>query len=204
MYKISVNEHNLLLTKDAIKTEKTIPFESPRSFEKVINLLWNDSIQSANIYHSDVQELWKSFRKNFKYIEACGGLVHNAIGQILFIHRLGKWDLPKGKIEKGENPEAAAIREVEEECGISDLKIIRQLKTTYHIYHNEKHILKSVHWYEMYTEDTTPLTPQKEENILKAVWKNLEEIAETLENTYNNIQMLFDEGGSSKVALKTF
>lgn len=203
MYKISVKEHNLFLTKYAIKTDKTVPFDSRQSFDKIINLLWNDSIRSANIYNGDIQELWKSFRKHFKYIEAAGGLVHNITGQILFIYRLGKWDLPKGKIEKGENPETAAIREVEEECGISDLKVIKRMKISYHIYHYEKYILKAVHWYEMYTEDTTPLIPQKEENILKAVWKNPQEIAEALENTYNSIQTLFNDDGSSKIALKT-
>lgn len=201
MYKISVNECPLFLTKNAIKADKILHFKSPQLFDMAVDLLWNHSAGSVNIYHSDVQALWKSFRKRFKYIEAAGGLTRNATDRILFIHRLGKWDLPKGKVEKDETPEQAAIREVEEECGISNLKITKRLKTTYHIYYDQAYILKAVHWYEMYTQNTSPLRPQKEENILKVVWKNPQETTQALDNTYESIRTLFDEL-SSKTTLK--
>ncbi|MBK9671561.1 MAG: NUDIX domain-containing protein [Bacteroidetes bacterium] len=65
-------------------------------------------------------------------IEAAGGIVKNKQGQLLFIFRHGKWDLPKGKIEKGENEQDAALREVEEECGIAELTLQKKLTTTFH------------------------------------------------------------------------
>src|SRR5665213_1803978 len=58
-----------------------------------------------------------NLRKRYKYIEAAGGLVLNEKGKVLMIHRLGVWDLPKGKLDKGETPRKAAIREIEEESG---------------------------------------------------------------------------------------
>ncbi|XCI74816.1 MAG: NUDIX domain-containing protein [Flavobacteriales bacterium] len=202
MYKISINEGALFLTETTIKSDKSFPFTSPHTFDTAIDLLWNASVQSVNVYHSDVQKLWEYFRKHFKYIEAAGGLVYNAVRHTLFIYRLGKWDLPKGKVEEGENLEETAIREVEEECGISNLEIIKPLKIAYHIYHYETYILKVVHWYEMYTPDITSLNPKKEENILKAIWKNPQEIPEVLKNTYENIRALFDDD-SSKTTPKT-
>ena len=78
-----------------------------------------------------VTENWKDFSDNYKVIEAAGGLVFNQKNEILMIFRNGKWDLPKGKLEAGESVESCAVREVEEECGVSDLKIIKKLKDTF-------------------------------------------------------------------------
>ncbi len=78
--------------------------------------------------------MWKSFKSLFHIVEAAGGLVANKEDKILFIHRLGKWDLPKGKLEKGEGVKEAAVREVEEETGITDLELLDFLQETYHIY----------------------------------------------------------------------
>ena len=73
---------------------------------------------------------WENFCKNYRLIEAAGGVVKNAKGELLFIYRLGKWDLPKGKIDEGEVKETTAVREIEEECGVSGLQIIKELKPT--------------------------------------------------------------------------
>ncbi|MCW8898557.1 MAG: NUDIX domain-containing protein [Flavobacteriales bacterium] len=130
------------------------------------------------------------FKNNFELIIAAGGKVSNAAGNILFIFRLGKWDLPKGKVEVGETLEESAIREVEEECGISKLTIINHLKDTYHLYElNNKMVIKQSVWYEMKTDDTSKLIPQTEENITDARWMNDEEIQhEVLKNTYPSIR----------------
>jgi 8-oxo-dGTP pyrophosphatase MutT (NUDIX family) len=104
------------------------------------------------------------------------------------IFRNGKWDLPKGKLEVAENIQECAIREVEEECGISGLSISKPLQDTYHTYAiNEQKILKRTYWFEMKTNFKGGLLPQTEEGITKVCWVNKEDIAEKLENSYGNI-----------------
>ena len=49
----------------------------------------------------------------FNIIKAGGGVVNNNKNQILFIYRLKRWDLPKGKLDKGETIRECAEREVE-------------------------------------------------------------------------------------------
>ena len=111
------------------------------------------------------------------------------------IYRLGKWDLPKGKLDKGETVEAAAIRECEEECGIKNLKIEQQLSSTYHIYkYKGKLALKQTYWFYMTTNYEKPLKPQTEENIEDVKWFTKEKIKETVfGNSYFTIIDVINE-----------
>jgi len=139
-----------------------------------------------------ITENWESFCANYVLIEAAGGLVYNDTNQLLMIFRNGKWDLPKGKLEVGENIEQCAIREVEEECGVSELLITQQLQETYHTYEiNGQKILKRTYWFEMKTSFKGDLVPQTKERITEAVWVDKEDIAEKLENSFGNIAELF-------------
>ena len=139
-----------------------------------------------------ITENWESFCAGYKLIEAAGGLVHNDENQLLMIFRNGKWDLPKGKLEVGENIEQCAIREVEEECGISELLITQQLQETYHTYEiNGQKILKRTYWFEIESSFKGNLLPQTIEGITEAVWVDKENIAEKLENSFGNIAELF-------------
>ena len=124
-------------------------------------------------------------KKTFKLIYAAGGLIKKE-DKFLFIYRLKKWDLPKGKLDIGESPEEAGIRECEEECGISKLKIIKELPSTYHIYkYKGSFALKKTFWYEMLTEHNGILIPQLEENIEKVEWYNQKQITDiVLPNSY--------------------
>jgi len=135
------------------------------------------------------------FCSAFKVIEAAGGIVKNKEDKYLFIFRNGYWDLPKGKIEKGEDLKSCAIREVEEECKISGLKIVNDLSTTYHMYelHKNKWALKITYWYEMFTNETKDPVPQEEEGIIKAVWLPKNEIDKVLNNTYPSIVQIIKE-----------
>ena len=136
----------------------------------------------------DVEAMWKELLQEFKLINAAGGLVKNAENKVLFIFRLGKWDLPKGKVDKGETLEQAALREVEEECGISKLIITEKLLTTYHTYTLKgKNVVKASHWYSMTTADNRPLKPQTEENITDARWVSEKEILDLLKDAYPSI-----------------
>ena len=126
-------------------------------------------------------------------IEAAGGLVFNKDGDILMIFRNGKWDLPKGKLEEGENKKQCAIREVEEECGIVGLDIIEKLLETYHTYNlSGKRILKRTYWYKMKTDSDGELVPQIEEGITKVSWVEKDQIAEKMRNSYGNISDILD------------
>jgi 8-oxo-dGTP pyrophosphatase MutT (NUDIX family) len=132
------------------------------------------------------EEGWKEFLKEYKLIEAAGGLVKNRRGRILLIFRLGFWDLPKGKVEKNEKITDAAVREVQEECGIKELTIVNELPVTYHTYLlKNQQVIKKTHWFEMnYTGFSLKLIPQTEENITDARWMDRKDLVKVMEDTY--------------------
>ncbi len=135
--------------------------------------------------------IFEKFISLFNNIHAAGGLVTNEQKDLLMIYRLGKWDLPKGKIEKGESPEMAAIREVEEETGMSSLRIIEDLDPTFHIFYvNNEKFLKTTFWYKMNCLDNRMLTPQTEEGITSAEWLDKDGVSKAMENTYDSLKGL--------------
>lgn len=138
-----------------------------------------------------------AFFQQFTLLMAAGGLVRNQRGEWLFIHRYGKWDLPKGKIERQDFndpafPEAAAkgaIREVMEETGLTKIALVRPLPSTWHIYaHHHQQILKQTCWYEMFTDADEPLVPQTSEAIFLARWIGGEGVHCVLHNTYRSLR----------------
>lgn len=157
-------------------------------------LIGENNFLEIYFYNGDIKWLFNEFKKMFRIIEAAGGLVKNENEKYLFILRHNKWDLPKGKIEKKETIETAAIREVEEECGIDNLKIIKQLQTTYHIYSlEEQAILKPTYWFLMQTNSDKNLTPQLEEGITEVKWFEKNELYIVQENTYESIREVLKE-----------
>ena len=124
-------------------------------------------------------------RKTFKLIYAAGGLIEKN-NKYLFIFRLKTWDLPKGKLDMGESPEEAAIRECEEECGITKLTIKKELPSTFHFYkYKGSFALKKIFWYAMSTEHNGVLVPQIEEKIESVEWFDKTQILGTvIPNTY--------------------
>ncbi len=137
----------------------------------------------------DVEHYFEQFKSHFKIIEAAGGLVKNEKDEYLFIFRNGKWDLPKGKREKGEVIKTCAKREVKEECGVKKLTEVKKLITTYHTYFlEEKPVLKPTHWFKMQCNDDSKLIPQLEEGITKVKWVRKDKLASILKNTYPSIQ----------------
>jgi 8-oxo-dGTP pyrophosphatase MutT (NUDIX family) len=141
----------------------------------------------------DSEKLFKLFSSLFLFIEAAGGLVKDPLNRLLFIQRLGFWDLPKGKIEKGEDATMAALREVSEETGLNNLKLIRPLPETYHMFERKDRLrLKRTYWFEMESETDGPLFPQLEEDITDARWFKREDIGLPLSNTYPAIRELVE------------
>lgn len=196
MYKVFINDKVIFFTKNIkllsdMENVLVLHYFDNSISTMLVNFLKNDGKLKHLVFLTPTPDKdFDSFKNNFELIIAAGGKVSNTDGKILFIFRLGKWDLPKGKVEEGETLEASAIREVEEECGISNLTILNHLKDTYHIYEmNDKLVLKQSVWYEMKTDDTSKLIPQTEENITDARWMNDEEIQnEVLKNTYPSIR----------------
>jgi 8-oxo-dGTP pyrophosphatase MutT (NUDIX family) len=112
-------------------------------------------------------------------------LVANAKGEYLFIFRNKKWDLPKGKVEKGEKMKVAAVREVEEECGVKIEKRNDRVCKTYHVYEmGNELVLKRTNWYYMTVKGNPKLVPQVEEGITEAVWVPPHEVKTKIKNTY--------------------
>jgi len=196
MYKIHYNKSILYVIKPSeIESHKNSSFITSNEINVKLtnNLLTNFLEFKTNelvIANENPQLVIDKLKNKLKYIEAAGGVVQNQFEEILIIYRLNKYDLPKGKCEVGEIIEQTAIREVEEECGISNLQITEQLKSTYHIYKlNDKYILKQTFWFKMRTHKQE-LTPQKEEDIQSATWASSELKNEILSNTYPTLEDL--------------
>lgn len=194
MYKVFVNDRPLFLTNEIVKeTDFQLFLLESVDIHQLIVKMFQNKIQKAYLYHPDEKEIMKMLKEKIPVNKAGGGLVYNKKGEVLFILRNGKWDLPKGGIEKGEEIDQTAIREVEEETGVSGLKINKKLQKTYHVFiRNGKYKLKIVHWFEMQTDFEGIPMPQEEEGIEKVAWLNPDEIKEALKNSYENIKLLFE------------
>lgn len=130
----------------------------------------NKNLRAVVLYHPDLELLWTDFQSCFKMLEAAGGYVENAQNELLVFFRRGSWDMPKGKIDPGETPEQAAVREVQEETGLVHVTLGPFLTHTYHTYEQKgERILKKTWWYRMHTTDTQ-LVPQTEEDIEEILW----------------------------------
>ncbi|MCX2679675.1 NUDIX domain-containing protein [Galbibacter sp. EGI 63066] len=192
MYEVFVNQHRIILTNQISKeTDFKLFLMETVDIDDVIDQLNKGKIKKAHIYYKDEKVLMKKFLKKIPLVIAAGGLVRNKKGQLLFIFRNGKWDLPKGKVDKGEKIEDAAIREVEEETGAKKIKIDSFLKKTYHIFkRNGTYKLKETYWFSMNSKYKGELVPEYKENIEKAEWKDEEELPKLMENSYENIKSL--------------
>jgi 8-oxo-dGTP pyrophosphatase MutT (NUDIX family) len=195
MYKVFVNDKPLFLTNEVAKeTDFQLFLLESIDIEQLIVKMFNNKISKAYLYYPDEKEILKKVKEKIPVKKAGGGLVYNKNGYVLFIFRNGKWDLPKGGTEKGEEIEETSLREVEEETGVTGLKISRKLQKTYHVFkRNGKYRLKITHWFEMTTDfEGTPI-PQANEGIEKVAWLNPTEIKQALNNSYENIKLLFEE-----------
>ena len=195
MYKVFVNESPLILTNKLSDTANSKYFLlNSDAIQEAIEALSKKRLTEAYIYHPNYEEILKKFTKKVPLVVAAGGVVTNKKGKVLFIYRNDKWDLPKGKLDKGESIEIAAIREVEEETGVKGLKVENFLRTTYHVFKlNGGYKLKEVHWFAMKTSYTGKLAGQLEEGIEKVKWKGPRKIKKALKNSYNNIKILFED-----------
>ena len=192
MIKIYVGDKPIMLTDQILKEDgfKNYLIKSA-PIGNILKQLNATKLKSVHLVHPDKDQLLPELFKLLPMIRAAGGKVIHQNKKVLFIYRNDKWDLPKGRIEKNESFEKAAIREIEEETGVSNLSITKPLQTTYHIFkRNGKHALKETFWFEMKTNYSGVLVPEKSEGITKVEWLDNFEFEQVLSNSYANIRDL--------------
>ena len=182
----------------------SIWFKQIRDFQKHFNVLLLDLRGHGNSNHQIKKAFKQKIISLYSLIEASGGVVRNEENKMLWIYRLGKWDLPKGKLEKNESFKVAAIREVEEECNVQ-AKLAFKLCTTYHTYtQKNQRVLKRTKWYMMHTNQRHKLIPQKEENIEKVEWLSQSEMNKIdLSDTYSSIRYVIQRFSILQIPFKS-
>ena len=166
------------------------------SIDTIVNLLKKmtrykfKKIYSITLTLKNLDNDIKELKKMFKIIKAGGGVVNNNKKEILFIYRMKKWDLPKGKLDKGETIKQCAKREVEEETKVK-VSCGKKILSTWHTYtKNKKFILKKTTWYMMESIDDSKMKPQKKEKIEKVEWMKKSSVDDILLNSYKTLNYL--------------
>jgi ADP-ribose pyrophosphatase YjhB (NUDIX family) len=162
---------------------------SAHAINAMLHEIKKDAFHAGIICSDNFEKLKKVFFKHFTLIEAAGGIVQNEDKDLLFIFRRGKWDLPKGKMEKGESAAVCAEREIEEETGVKGLHLKKTIGETYHVYDEfGKHILKTSHWFYFTCSNNQDAIPQTEEDISEVKWFKTKDIKKPVSNTYATIK----------------
>lgn len=203
--KIYYNDKPLILTTDMEAYMEANPVAelyqfftgaTLKSFNQALQFM--DRPGNAGAIIEDVSEMALQDQLHAMYtpIMAGGGLVYNEDGALLMIYRRGKWDLPKGKLDEGENIAECALREVSEETGLRQLRLGGKLGDSFHIYVQDgMQFLKQTVWYTMHGSSTDQLKPQKEENILEARWVPEKELGSLASRTYEAIRDVLKTAG---------
>jgi 8-oxo-dGTP pyrophosphatase MutT (NUDIX family) len=189
-YRIYINEKVILITESEPKKTEHYQKIDSQTFDLKIIYTWILAHKSEYFYVlcDDAKAYLKQIKESVTLIEAAGGLVKNENKDLLFIYRNDKWDLPKGKIEKGETVKEAAVREVEEECSIKVNKLGEKICKTYHAYiSREEVVLKKTHWFKMKAKGQNKLKPQREEGITDVRWFKKNDIDAIVTNTFPSI-----------------
>jgi len=174
-----------------------IRYESLQDLSKILEF-FQSTIQVQDVFISgrDIPVMIDEFACMFRFIEASGGLVQNKRGDLLFIFRRNHWDLPKGKLEPNESVESAALREVSEETGISNIILGDRISDTFHTYRvGNATVLKKTNWFMMHYDGAESLIPQLSEDITLAKWIPKDQLIEVFDNTYDTIREVLARAG---------
>lgn len=177
--------HELLHHPDVVFVDEL----STPAIKSLVHEIKKEGFHAGILWNNDFEKLKKAFFKHFTVLEAAGGIVQNDEKDLLFIFRRGKWDLPKGKMEKGESPELCAAREIEEETGVTGLRLKKKAGITYHLYDEfGKHFLKISHWFYFTCPSKQQLIAQTTEDITEVRWFKTKDIKKPVANTYATIK----------------
>ncbi|MCD6012827.1 MAG: hypothetical protein K0Q79_2689 [Flavipsychrobacter sp.] len=203
--KIYFNDKQLILTTDREEYISAHPEAegyfiydgaTARSFQQATQHLEKFGVVGAMIEDVSEESLTEQLAAMYHTIDAGGGLVYNELGEILMIFRRGKWDLPKGKLDNGEDIAACALREVKEETGLNELTLGEKIGETYHIYNQKSEdILKRSTWYTMHGRSADKLKPQKEEDIMEALWVGKKDLPALAKRSYALIRDVLEQTG---------
>ena len=195
--KIYISNKPLILTNDAaayikdhIKASGYLHLAGafPRQFRLALDHLKRPRTLGAIIEDMSPESLLEEIHKIYTPIQAAGGVVRNENGAVLLIYRRGKWDLPKGKLDAGEDLDYCAIREVVEETGIVNVSIDKKICETYHTYSQKgQNLLKETSWYTMHGNSKDKLAPQASEGIVEARWFAPSDVATITFKTYDAV-----------------
>jgi ADP-ribose pyrophosphatase YjhB (NUDIX family) len=200
MHKIYFEKRSIIICRpeeEALSDPNAIQFKvgDSKDIHSLVDMFEaSDSLSRVYIPSEDTEATYEAICAEFKEVNAAGGLVSNRRGDYLLISRNGFWDLPKGHQDEGEDIRVTALREVEEETGISDLELRELICITDHCYRRDGiwH-LKHTWWYDMLYTHPTDLTPQREEDIAKAAWVAKSSLPPFLTKTYPSIVEVFRE-----------
>ncbi len=194
MYKVFINDKEVRFLHTSVETPgEAIRLDIELSAAEIANRVQTSEDNKDRVFYinsEDPLSVFEKFIGYFPIIRAAGGVVRqkNIEGPILMIHRSGKWDLPKGKIDPGESEKEAAVREVEEECGITGLRIEKKLADTHHLYEfRGVKVIKITNWFLMSSDFEGVLQPQFEEGITEVKWINEKDIYFLFPTTYVSI-----------------
>lgn len=196
MYKVFVENRPIILCqKNNYAFDSRLFFDSKvKSLEKDIYPFFAQDKEKRPyvIICDDPKATFERLFEDYDWIEAAGGIVEKE-GRYLFIKRHGKWDIPKGKLDKGEDPALGAVREIEEECGIKDPKIESLIIETFHTYrYKETPTIKRTYWYALSYDGNDELVPQEEEGITKVKFVKPEKLDKIRSNTFASILEVMD------------
>jgi 8-oxo-dGTP pyrophosphatase MutT (NUDIX family) len=175
MYKVHFENRFIVISSEPDRLQKYGLFhkfyDTKVLYKLIADFQTDTSISSINLYGTNIKHLWKIFRIYFTEVYAAGGLIKHTSGRFLFIEKRGKVDLPKGHVEKGEEPETCAVREVSEECGLRGHEIEKYISSSYHTYSWEGiSYLKRTDWFLMKYDGEMITEPQTSEGITKVEW----------------------------------
>ena len=191
MYKVFIENRAVIFTQNTESSQNTDlkKKQKKRSFDKYLLplVLSHSEGEEVSVICEDVEKEMNVFFQYHDFIEAAGGIVKRK-KRFLFIKRNGLWDIPKGKVEKDEEIEDAAVREVEEECGIKQVKLKSPLTVTYHTYdYKGRQVLKKTYWYVLTYKGNKRTIPQTEEGITKVKWLKINKFDKVRKSTYPSI-----------------
>jgi 8-oxo-dGTP pyrophosphatase MutT (NUDIX family) len=198
MYKVFIDNTPLHILQNLPKVDSNaviIYCEDTKAIREAV-FAWTDKVKTYDpvyLITTNPESTFAKLFEGFDFIEASGGIVRRE-DRFLFIKRNGFWDIPKGKLDKGEYPEAGGIREIEEECGIIGPTIDHLITVTYHTYKLKgSPKIKRTYWYALNFDGPKELTAQAEEGITKVKWFKLSELFRVRDKTFASILDVMDK-----------